>query len=109
MPVFIRGNKEINMAKEKVFALPNVATPGQPVTITDKCKGCNQCVEVCQVDVFIPSTEKGKAPLVLHPEECWYCGCCVDACKIPGAIKFNWPLQNRGFFKRKATGEVFQV
>jgi NAD-dependent dihydropyrimidine dehydrogenase PreA subunit len=97
------------MATEKIFALPNVATPSQPVTITEKCKGCNQCVEVCQVDVFIPSVQKGQPPIVLHPEECWACGCCVDACKIPGAIKFNWPLQNRGYYKRKSTGEVFQV
>jgi NAD-dependent dihydropyrimidine dehydrogenase PreA subunit len=85
------------MAK-KIFAVPNVATPSRPVIFTDKCKGCNLCVEVCPVDVYIP-----------HPEECWYCGCCVGACNIEGAIKFNWPLQQRGYWKNKATGEVKRV
>jgi NAD-dependent dihydropyrimidine dehydrogenase PreA subunit len=106
---FTGKNKEAAMAKVKVYALPNVATPGRPVIFTDKCKGCNLCVEVCPVDVYIPHPEKGKAPIILHPEECWYCGCCVDACNIPGAIKFNWPLQQRGSWKNKVTGEVKRV
>jgi NAD-dependent dihydropyrimidine dehydrogenase PreA subunit len=97
------------MAKEKVYALPNVTTPSRPVIFTEKCKGCNLCVEVCPVDVYIPNPEKGKAPLILHPDECWYCGCCVHACNIPGAIEFNWPLQQRGYWKNKATGKVSQV
>jgi NAD-dependent dihydropyrimidine dehydrogenase PreA subunit len=94
---------------KKIYALPNVATPSRPVIFTDKCKGCNLCVEVCPVDVYIPHSEKGKAPIILHPEECWYCGSCVRACNIEGAIKFNWPLQQRGYWKNKATGEVHRV
>jgi NAD-dependent dihydropyrimidine dehydrogenase PreA subunit len=96
------------MAK-KIFAVPNVATPSRPVIFTDKCKGCNLCVDVCPVDVYIPHPEKGQAPIILHPEECWYCGSCVGACNIEGAIKFNWPLQQRGYWKNKATGEVKRV
>jgi len=96
----------------KVYVLPNVTTPNRPV-IRDPnvCIGCNTCVEVCQVDVYIPNPEKGKPPITLHPDECWYCGCCVNECPRLelGAIKFNWPLQWRGFYKRKATGEIFRV
>ena len=48
---------------DKVFAIPNVQTPSVPVRIDPtKCIGCNTCVEVCQIDVFIPNPEKGKPP-----------------------------------------------
>jgi NAD-dependent dihydropyrimidine dehydrogenase PreA subunit len=97
------------MAKEKLYAFPNITTPSRPVIFTDKCQGCNLCIEVCPVDVYIPNPEKGKPPIILHPDECWYCGCCVDACNVPGAIEFNWPLQQRGYWKRKATGRIYRV
>ena len=98
--------------KEKVYILPNVATPNRPVIRNPEiCNGCNTCVDVCQVDVYVPNPEKGRPPITLHPEECWYCGCCVNDCPrlSLGAIRFNWPLQQRGFYKRKATGEIFRV
>jgi NAD-dependent dihydropyrimidine dehydrogenase PreA subunit len=94
------------MSPEKVYIMPNIPTPNRPVSFNpDICTGCNNCVEVCQVDVFIPHPEKGKPPVVLHPEECWYCGCCVNECPVTGAIKFNWPLNQRGYWKRKEKGE----
>jgi len=102
-------NKETAMNKDTVYALPNVTTPSRPVIFMEKCKGCNQCVEVCPIDVFIPNPKKGKPPLILHPDECWYCGSCVEACKVEGAIKFNWPLQQRGYWKNKETGEINRV
>jgi NAD-dependent dihydropyrimidine dehydrogenase PreA subunit len=103
-------NKENKMAdKDKLFAVPNVVTPSRPVIFTDKCQGCNACVEVCPVDVYMPHPEKGKSPIILHPDECWYCGSCVDACKIKGAIEFNWPLQQRGYWKNKTTGKITRV
>ena len=41
---------------EKVYAIPNVQTPSTPVIVNpDKCIGCNTCVQVCQIDVFIPN------------------------------------------------------
>ncbi len=95
-------------AEYNVYAFPNVTTPSRPVIFTDKCKGCNLCLEACPLDVYIPNPEKGKPPVILHPDECWYCGCCVDACNIEGAIVFNWPLQQRGYWKRKATGKIYQ-
>jgi NAD-dependent dihydropyrimidine dehydrogenase PreA subunit len=98
------------MAKEKVYALPNVITPSKPVIFNpEKCNGCNRCVEVCPIDVYIPSRVKGKSPIILHPDECWYCGTCVNECPIPGAVKFNFPLQQRGFWRNKETGKVFRV
>jgi NAD-dependent dihydropyrimidine dehydrogenase PreA subunit len=93
-----------------VYALPNAATPGRPAIFNPEiCDGCNTCVDRCPVDVFIPSPEPGKSPIILHPEECWYCGTCVNDCPRPGAIEFNWPLQQRGYWKRIATGKVFRV
>jgi len=98
------------MSQKKVYVIPNVPTPNQPVSLNPEiCSGCNTCVEVCQVDVFIPHPEKGKPPVVLHPEECWYCGCCVNECPVAGAIQFNWPLNQRGSWKRKASGERFRL
>jgi NAD-dependent dihydropyrimidine dehydrogenase PreA subunit len=97
------------MAEQKIKAMPNPQTPNNPVLFTDKCNGCNHCVEVCQVDVYVPNPTKGKSPIILHPEECWYCGCCANDCPRPGAMEFNWPLQARGYWKNKKTGEVGQI
>ena len=93
------------MTEKKVYAVPEL-TASTPVTIDpDTCNGCNLCVEVCQVDVFIPNSEHGKPPIVLYPGECWYGGGCVDVCPVPGAIKLNIPLMNSVHWKRKDTGE----
>ena len=97
---------------KKIYVMPNVTTPNRPVIRDPKaCIGCNTCVDVCQVDVYIPNPAKGKPPITLHPDECWYCGCCVNECPqlSAGAIKFNFPLQQRVHFKRKATGQIFRV
>ena len=60
--------------------------------------GCNACVNICQVDILIPSPEKGKHPIVLYPGECYYCGACVMACPHDGAIRLEHPLMNRAKF-----------
>lgn len=103
--------KQTAEQKDKVYILPNVATPNRPVIRNPEiCNGCNTCVDVCQVDVYIPHPVKGKPPITLHPDECWYCGCCVNECPrlSEGAIKFNWPLQQKGYFKHKDTGEIIR-
>ena len=101
---------KMNINKETVYALPNLVTPNKPVIFdTDICNGCNACVEICQMDVLIPNPDKGEAPIILFPDECWYGGCCVDECPQPGAIKLNHPLMQRVRWKRKATGEHFRV
>ncbi len=98
------------MSKGKVIALPNVSAPSNPVLFNpDICNGCNHCVEVCQIDVYMSNPRKGKPPIILHPEECWYCGCCANDCPRPGAITFNWTLQARGYWSNKATGEIHQL
>jgi NAD-dependent dihydropyrimidine dehydrogenase PreA subunit len=93
-----------------VYALPNRTTPGNPVIFDAAiCDGCNRCLTVCLEDVFIPNPHKGKPPLILHPDECWYCGPCVDDCPRPGAIRLNHPLQQRVRWKRKDSGGHFRV
>jgi NAD-dependent dihydropyrimidine dehydrogenase PreA subunit len=100
---------EGNVSQEKVFAIPNITTPNYPVIFDEEiCDGCNTCVETCQIDVYIPHPQQGKPPIILHPEECWYCGCCANDCPR-GAIQFNWPLELRGYWKNKATGKVHQL
>ncbi|MFW9970930.1 MAG: ferredoxin family protein [Candidatus Odinarchaeota archaeon] len=86
---------------KKAYAIPE---PGisDPVTFNSEiCNGCNRCMEVCQVDIFIPNPERGKPPIVLYPGECWYCGCCVSECPKSGAIKLNPKLMNRVHWKSK--------
>ena len=62
----------------------------------EKCIGCNQCVEICQVDIFVPNPDKNKkVPLVPYPGECWYCGNCVAICPVEGAIELRHPLMNQ--------------
>ena len=96
------------MPRKKPYALPNIISPANPVIFNpDVCTGCNHCVEVCQVDVFIPNPEKKKPPVVLHPDECWYCGCCATDCPTQ-SITFNWPVQQRAYWKDKATGKVLR-
>ncbi len=97
------------MSEEKVFAIPNVPTPNMPAIIDpDVCIGCNKCVEICPIDVYIPNPKKGDPPIILHAEECWYCGSCANDCPT-GALKFNWPLPLKPRWRNKETGVVSQV
>ena len=101
---------EEHMSEKKIMAMTNVVTPNQPVIFDpDVCTGCNNCVETCQIDVYIPHPVKGNPPIILHPDECWYCGCCANDCPTEGAMKFNWPLQSRPYWKNKETGKIGQI
>jgi NAD-dependent dihydropyrimidine dehydrogenase PreA subunit len=84
------------MAGHNIHQIPEMPA-SMPVVFDDElCIGCNKCVEICQVDVFIPCPDKGKkSPVVLYPGECWYCGCCVMVCPVEGAIELRHPLMNR--------------
>ena len=86
---------------KKVYAIPEPGISNPIIFNPDICNGCNRCMEVCQVDIFIPNPEKGNPPIVLYPGECWYCGCCVGECPNPGAIKLNPLLMNRVYWKPK--------
>ena len=101
--------KNANVRK-KVYATQNLITPSKPVVFDAHfCKGCNVCVNICQVDVFIPNPKKGQPPIILYPDECWVCGNCVYECPRLGAIRLNHPLMQRVRWKRKDTGEHFRM
>jgi NAD-dependent dihydropyrimidine dehydrogenase PreA subunit len=100
------------MEEEKACAEQRVIPSNEPIEFDENiCIGCNQCVEACMNDVFVPTVEKGKPPFVRHPDECWYCGCCVMECPLfeKGAIKVKWPIKTDLRWKRKETGEHFRV
>ena len=44
----------------------------------EKCKGCEDCIEVCTVSVF--EMQDGKS-IVSNGEACIGCGSCVGVCK----------------------------
>ena len=96
----------------KVYVVPNPPTPNRAVAFDSAiCTGCNQCVEICRSDVLIPHPEKKRPPIVLYPDECWYCGTCVLECSRPGAITMLHPLNQSisVIWKRKATGDSYRL
>jgi NAD-dependent dihydropyrimidine dehydrogenase PreA subunit len=100
------------MSDSKTYAVPNSITPSKCITFNETiCNGCNICIQHCQMDVFHPNPIKGKPPIVLYPDECWYCGCCVLECPKDGqgAIKLNFPLMLKVRWKDKETGEHFRI
>ena len=83
------------MADNSFCNFPEMPAANPIIIDKEKCNGCNSCVEICQVDLFIPNSEKGKPPVVLYPGECWYCGCCVVECPVEGAIQLRHPVMNQ--------------
>jgi NAD-dependent dihydropyrimidine dehydrogenase PreA subunit len=49
-----------------------------PVVDHEKCVGCEECVDVCPVEVFEMQDEKSVAA---KPDECLGCESCVEVCK----------------------------
>ncbi len=95
---------------EKAYLVPNPVTPCKVIVFNEElCTGCNMCVEVCRTDVMVPNSEEGKPPIVLYPDECWFCGCCAADCPVPDAIVVEYPLNQRVGWKRKETGEYFRI
>ncbi len=89
---------------------PNPVMPNQAVFIDEeRCIGCKRCVNVCRVDVLQPALEKGAPPVVMYPDECWFCGSCVEHCPVELAIRVEHPLFQRVGWKRKETGEYFRI
>lgn len=90
--------------------VPNPKTPSAAVLIDGSlCTGCNSCVEACRTEVLVPDPKGDGPPLVMYPDECWFGGCCVAACPVEGAIRMEFPLNQRVGWKRKETGEHFRV
>ena len=100
------------MEEEKACIGQRVIPSNEPIEFDENvCIGCNKCIEACMNDVFLPHPEKGKPPAVMHPDECWYCGCCVMECPLldKEAIKVKWPIKTQLRWKRKETGEHCRV
>jgi len=100
------------MNQQSAKMLPNPITPNNPVIFNDDvCNGCNQCVQLCVMDVLMPNPVKGKPPVILYPDECYYDGLCVINCPLwqQGAITLNHPLNQRVRWKRRDTGEHFRL
>lgn len=94
----------------KAYMIPNPKMPNENVSFNpDLCTGCNTCVDVCRSGVIVPNLIKGKPPVVLYPDECWFCGCCVGDCPVPGANWLNHPLNQRMGWKRKDTGKHYRI
>ncbi len=78
-----------------VQTIPNPLISGKTIEIDiEKCTRCSRCAEACPRDVLAPNPERDETPLVLYPDECWYCGCCVAECQF-GAIQLVYPLYQR--------------
>jgi len=83
-----------------------------PIKINPEvCSGCNNCVESCPNDVLAPSPEKGKPPIIIHPDECdcnyslmsfTWMGHCIMDCPLwkKGAIARYDPWYMRPRIKR---------
>ncbi len=50
--------------------------------ITDKCIGCNKCVEVCPQNCIITDS----VPYVIEQNHCLHCGNCFTVCPV-GAVE----------------------
>ncbi|MCD7784250.1 MAG: 4Fe-4S binding protein [Oscillospiraceae bacterium] len=99
----------LRIDESEIYIVPNPTGPTEAVTIDeDICVGCNACANICRTQTIMPNPVAGKAPVVVFPDECWYCACCVEACRT-GALQMHLPINQRIFFKRKATGEIFRL
>ena len=50
-----------------------------------------------------------RTTIAVYPDECWFCGCCVTHCPVPGAIRIEYPMNQRVGWKRKETGEYYRI
>ena len=48
------------------------------VVDSEKCEGCEECVEVCPVGVFEMEDEKS---VPVNAEECLGCESCIEVCE----------------------------
>ena len=100
----LQANKPLD-APQRDFEASPVSCSTTPLHFDSaRCIGCNRCAAVCQVDIMIPSAEKGRHPVVLYPGECYYCGSCVMAC-THDAIRLTHPLMNQTKFVEREKKE----
>jgi len=59
---------------------------------------------------MIPNPEKGKEPIVVFAEECWFCGSCVNDCPQEAITLCNPAKQNiSAVWVDKETGKEYRV
>lgn len=48
----------------------------------DKCKGCGQCIEVCDSEAiqYEAGRKSGYKGVVIDQSLCVNCGCCTEVC-----------------------------
>ncbi len=56
---------------------------------SDNCNACAICVDNCPGDVLEMDMAIGK-PVVVYPDECWYCGVCRLECTAD-AVSYRCP------------------
>jgi len=61
-----------------------------PVIDKEKCVACNNCVQICSMDVFGP-VKVGVIPEPIYWKECWHCRACAIDCPTE-AITMRYPL-----------------
>lgn len=49
-----------------------------PIVDQDKCTGCEECVDICPVEVFEMVDDKSEP---VNAEECMGCESCVESCE----------------------------
>ena len=53
-----------------------------PIVDPEKCEGCEECVDICPMDVFEMQDDKS---VPVNADACEGCESCVETCE-PGAI-----------------------
>jgi Na+-translocating ferredoxin:NAD+ oxidoreductase RNF subunit RnfB len=99
------------MDYQKAYLVSNPVGPGSALFFDEElCIGCNICVNSCRSDVMMPNPEAGRPPIVVYPDECWFCGCCVEECPF-GAVTLVPPAKQlvSTVWVRKETGEEFRL
>jgi NAD-dependent dihydropyrimidine dehydrogenase PreA subunit len=49
-----------------------------PTVDSEKCNGCEECVDACTAGVY--EMQNGKA-VPVHPDKCIGCETCIEVCK----------------------------
>jgi NAD-dependent dihydropyrimidine dehydrogenase PreA subunit len=49
-----------------------------PIVDQEKCTGCEECVDICPVEVFEMTDGKSQP---VNAEECMGCESCVESCE----------------------------
>jgi NAD-dependent dihydropyrimidine dehydrogenase PreA subunit len=78
----IKANWGEPIALYQLFKKGDVSMAFNPIVDADKCQGCEECVDVCPVEVFEMVDDKSSP---VNAEECLGCESCVEVCE-PGAI-----------------------